>query len=55
MKLVDFFSDMNSILRILLVVVLAVAAHFSVKTIRQLSQNLLTMKVDGRVDLPVSV
>jgi hypothetical protein len=33
-------------LRILLIVVLAVAAHFAVKAIRRFSQYLLTMKVD---------
>ena len=38
---------MNPILRILLVIVLAVAAHFIVKTIRRFSQYLLTMKVDS--------
>ena len=47
MKLVDFFSDMNPILRILLVIILAAAAHFAVKTIRRFSQYLLTMKADS--------
>jgi len=46
MKLVDIFTHMNPFLRILLVIVLAVAAVFAVKTIRRLSQYLLTMKVD---------
>ena len=48
MKLLDIFTDMNPILRILLVIVLAVAAHFTVKTIRRLSQYFLTMKVDSK-------
>ena len=48
MKLVDIFTDMNPILRIFLVIVLAVAAHFTVKAIRRLSQYLLTMKVDSK-------
>jgi len=48
MKLVDIFTDLNPILRIFLVIVLAVAAHFTVKAIRRLSQYLLTMKVDSK-------
>jgi len=47
MKLVDIFTDMNPVLRILLVIVLAVAAIFIVKAIRWLSQYLLTMKIDS--------
>ena len=47
MKLVDILTDMNPILRIFLVIVLAVAANFIVKTIRRFSQYLLTMKVDS--------
>ena len=46
MKLVDIFTDINPILRILLVIVLAVAAIFIVKAIRRFSQYLLTMKMD---------
>ena len=48
MKLIDILTGINPILRILLVIVLAVAAHFTVKTIRRFSQNLLTMKVDSK-------
>ena len=48
MKLLNILTDINPILRILLVIVLAVAAHFTVKAIRRLSQYLLTMKVDSR-------
>jgi len=48
MKLVDILTHMNPILRILLVIVLAVVAHFTVKTIRRFSQYLLTMKVDSK-------
>jgi len=48
MKLADILTDMNPVLRISLVIVLAVAAIFAVKAIRRLSQYLLTMKVDSR-------
>ena len=48
MKLVELYSNMNPVLRILLVIVLAVVAHFIVKTIRRVSQYLLTMKVDSQ-------
>ena len=48
MKLVDIFTHMNPILRILFVIVLAVVAHFTVRAIRRISQNLLTMKVDSK-------
>ena len=48
MKLINILSDMNPILRILLVIILAVAAIFTVKTIRRFSQYLLTMKVDSK-------
>ena len=48
MKLVDTLTNMNPILRILLVIVLAVAANFTVKTIRRFNQYLLTMKADSQ-------
>ena len=48
MKLIDILTHMNPILRILLVIVLAVAANFTVKAIRRYSQYLLTMKVDSK-------
>jgi len=48
MKLIDILTHMNPVLRILLVIVLAVAAIFAVKTIRRFSQYLLTMKVDSK-------
>ena len=48
MKLLNILTDLNPILRIFLVIVLAVAAHFTVKAIRRLSQYLLTMKVDSK-------
>jgi len=48
MKLVDILTDINPILRILLVIVLAVVAIFIVKAIRRFSQYLLTMKVDSQ-------
>ncbi|MGD9194265.1 MAG: mechanosensitive ion channel [Desulfobacterales bacterium] len=47
MKLVDILTHMNPVLRIFIVIVLAVAAIFIVKTIRRFSQYLLTMKVDS--------
>jgi len=47
MKLVDIITHMNPIFRILLVIVLAVLSHFTVKIIRRVSQNLLTVKVDS--------
>ena len=47
MKLADILSQINPMLRILLIVVLTVAAHFFVKAIRRFSQYLLTMKVDS--------
>ena len=48
MKLLDILNGIHPILRILLVIVLAVAAIFIVKTIRRFSQYLLTMKVDSK-------
>ncbi len=48
MKLLDILTEMNPILRILLVIVLAVATNFTVKAIRRFSQYLLTMKVDSK-------
>jgi small-conductance mechanosensitive channel len=48
MKLVDIFTDMNPVLRIFLVIVLAVATNFAVKAIRRFSQYLLTIKVDSK-------
>ena len=47
MKLADILSQINPMLRILLIVVLTVAAHFFVKAIRRFSQYLLTMKVNS--------
>ena len=48
MKLIDILTDINPILRILILIVLAVAAIFTVKIIRRFSQYLLTMKVDSK-------
>ena len=48
MKLLNILADINPILRIFLVIVLAVAANFIVKTIRRFSQYLLTMKIDSK-------
>ena len=44
----DILSQINPMLRILLIVVLTVAAHFFVKAIRRFSQYLLTIKVDSK-------
>ena len=46
MKLADILSEIHPMLRILLIIVLAVAAHFTVKAIRRFSQYLLTIKID---------
>ena len=48
MKNLDTLADINPILRILLVIVFAVVAHFIVKIIRRFSRYLLTMKVDSK-------
>ena len=48
MKLTDILSQINPMVRILLIVVLTVAAHFSVKAIRRFSQYLLAMKVHSK-------
>jgi small conductance mechanosensitive channel len=48
MKLLNILADINPILRILLVILLAVASNFTVKAIRRFSQYLLTMKVDSK-------
>ena len=42
----DILSQIYPVFRILLIVILAVAAHFVVKAIRRFSHYLLTMKVD---------
>ncbi len=47
MKLLEILADINPILRISLVISMVVVAIFTVKTIRRLSQYLLTMKVDS--------
>jgi len=55
MKLLNILSDLNPILRILLIIVLTVAAHFSVKAIRLLSRWLLTMKIDSKTPSEASL
>jgi moderate conductance mechanosensitive channel len=49
MKLANRFTELDPMLRILLIILLTVAAHFTVKAIRRFSQYLLTMKVDRKV------
>ena len=48
MKLVTILTSLNPILRIFLIIVMTVAAHFTVKGVRWLSQYLLLMKVDDK-------
>ena len=48
MKLLNILADLNPILRVLLVILLAVATNFIVKTNRRFSQYLLTMKIDSK-------
>ena len=48
MKLLDILTGINPILRIFLIIVLTVTAHFIVKAIRRFSQYLLTMKLDSQ-------
>ena len=48
MYILDMLSNINPILRILLVIVLTVAAIFIVKAIRRFSQYMLTMKIDSK-------
>jgi small-conductance mechanosensitive channel len=48
MKLLNILADINPILRIILVIVLAVATSYTVKAIRRFSQYLLTMKIDSK-------
>jgi len=48
MKIATILTDLNPILRILLIIVLTVAGHFTVKGIRRFSQYLLTMKVESQ-------
>ncbi|MGB5745610.1 MAG: mechanosensitive ion channel domain-containing protein [Desulfobacterales bacterium] len=55
MKLINILTDINPILRILLIIVLTVAAHFAVKTIRRFSQFLLMMKVDSKATSEASL
>ncbi len=48
MKLANILININPILRIFLIIVLTVAAHFTVKGVRRFSQYLLLMKVDSK-------
>ena len=48
MKLLNFLSDINPILRILLVLVLTAVAIFTVKSIRRFSQYTLAIKMDRK-------
>ncbi|WP_300462324.1 mechanosensitive ion channel domain-containing protein [Desulfobacula sp.] len=48
MKLTNFLADINPLIRILLIIGLTVAAHFTVKLIRRFSRYLLTMKLDPK-------
>ena len=55
MKLTAFFADMHPVLRIFFITIFAVAAHFSVKLIRRLSQYLLTLRVGDKPASEVSL
>ena len=48
MKLLNILTDINPILRIFLIIVLAEVTNFAVEAIRQFSQYVLTMKVDSK-------
>lgn len=55
MKLANILTGISPILRILLIIVLTVAGHFTVKAIRRFSQWLLTIRVDGKAAAEVSL
>ncbi len=55
MKIVAILAGLSPILRIVLIIVLTVAAHFTVKIIRRFSQYLLMMKVDGKATSEASL
>ncbi len=55
MKLAHILTNMNPVLRILLIIVLSVAAHFIVKIIRRFSQYLLMIKVKDKATPEVSL
>jgi small-conductance mechanosensitive channel len=55
MKLINTLNDISPVLRILLIIILTVAAHFTVKIIRRFSQYLLMMKVDRKATSEVSL
>jgi small-conductance mechanosensitive channel len=55
MSVVDILTSINPILRILLIIVLTVFAHFAVKAIRRFSQWVLTMKVDSQATSEASL
>ena len=55
MKLVDILTNMNPIVRIFLIIVLTVVAHFTVKAIRRFSQYLLLMKFDSKATTEASL
>jgi small conductance mechanosensitive channel len=55
MKLLNILTGIHPMLRILLIVVLTVVAHFTVKIIRRFSQYLLLMKVDTKATSEASL
>lgn len=48
MKLTTILTALNPMMRIFLIILLSVIAHFTVKAIRRFSQYLLTMKLDHK-------
>ena len=55
MELINTLTKINPILRILLIIVLAAAAHFTVKAIRRFSQWLLAMKIGSKTTSEASL
>lgn len=55
MKLIYIFAGTNPVLRIVLIIVMAVAAHFMVRIIRRFSQLMLAMKVGRKTTSETSL
>ena len=47
MEIIEIFKDLPSVLRIVIIIILAVIVHFLVRGIRQLSQWLLSIRLSG--------
>lgn len=55
MKLTEILSNTNPFLRIILIIFLTVAAHFTVKTVRRFSQYLLIAKREDNKTLSETI